>query len=756
MSRLTDVLLPCLPDPTLASPHAPMRPARAGNLIAVIALGLSALVPACAIPAMRSPAQFHQVPPAGATITPQGSTSPAAPLEPDLEPASAVPQNTPVATPAGDFHPMPGRIPVEGSPMLGPGDAPVTLVIFSDFECVPCAATAHLIQALHQRYPREVRVVYKHFALPAHVEGRKIAHLALTAHRLGKFWQAHELLFELQERLLTSGLTQGLPAIATRLELAPEDLRASLDDPLARAASEERIDHDTALGKSLYLQALPQMYLNGERIEGVPDIGNLEAMVERHLEQTRRLVEQGVRPHKLYEHVVAQNLRSPWEVAERTSPSPWVRLIPVLGHEPVAGDNKDYRVTVVVFANLPCNSCRLLHGVLDELTRQYPQGLRLVFKHNPPPFEFQPPMAHRILHAATRQEHFAPMFARLGAGPRRPGSPNLPSDLARAVGLDLARFQGDLDDPALLEALREDMDLASRLGPAGTPLVAVNGMLFLGTHAGGRIRTAVAEQLREAHRIQLQTGLRREALYGFMVQHNWEAARAIAAPAAAPAPEVAPEPPSVDATPASTPAVGGGPAEEEFPLVGEPTARIDTQWAASLAGPARTRGPEQARVTIVEIADFNCPLSRYGAQAIARVQERWPGAVRHIALSAPGPQDAVAQVAAQVAQAAAAYGAFWPAYAALYEAGAGAAGILDDLSAIDHLAQRLALEPALLREAMDAKDVQQALVRQADFARLLGITERPAYYIDGELVAGPLSPEYLEALIDSRLSGQAP
>ena len=53
-------------------------------------------------------------------------------------------------------------------PTLGPEDAPVTIIEYSDFQCPFCAKSEEVLTAIRKSYPSMVRLVYKHFPLSIH------------------------------------------------------------------------------------------------------------------------------------------------------------------------------------------------------------------------------------------------------------------------------------------------------------------------------------------------------------------------------------------------------------------------------------------------------------------------------------------------------------------------------------------------------------------------------------------------------------
>jgi len=78
----------------------------------------------------------------------------------------------------------------------GPADAPVTIIVFSDYQCLPCAFLAASLRQIRLTHPNDVRLIYLH-APQANFDKDKLAIQAVEAADLqGKFWEMHDLLFE--------------------------------------------------------------------------------------------------------------------------------------------------------------------------------------------------------------------------------------------------------------------------------------------------------------------------------------------------------------------------------------------------------------------------------------------------------------------------------------------------------------------------------------------------------------------------------
>ncbi|MCA9712260.1 MAG: thioredoxin domain-containing protein, partial [Myxococcales bacterium] len=91
-------------------------------------------------------------------------------------------------------------VPLGTSPRRGPDDAPVTIVIFGDFECPFCARGHAIMESLREHYGPQLRLVYKHTPLPFHSHAYVASRAAVAAQAQGKFWEFHDALYARQAR----------------------------------------------------------------------------------------------------------------------------------------------------------------------------------------------------------------------------------------------------------------------------------------------------------------------------------------------------------------------------------------------------------------------------------------------------------------------------------------------------------------------------------------------------------------------------
>jgi len=147
------------------------------------------------------------------------------------------------------------NINTEGSPVMGNKDAKYTLVEFSDFECPYCSKGNDFVKQVLKKFPKKVKVVFKHFPLPFHKNAKAASVASICAHKQGKFETFHNRLFENQTKLSEKDFI----ALATELKLNLDNFKKCLKDPAVSA----KVNQDLKDGQEIGVQGTPTMYLNG-------------------------------------------------------------------------------------------------------------------------------------------------------------------------------------------------------------------------------------------------------------------------------------------------------------------------------------------------------------------------------------------------------------------------------------------------------------------------------------------------------------
>ncbi|MDB4913416.1 MAG: Periplasmic thiol:disulfide interchange protein DsbA [Gemmatimonadetes bacterium] len=155
---------------------------------------------------------------------------------------------------------------------IGPREAPITLVEFSDFECPFCATLASTLATLQERHPNQIRIVYRHFPLPFHRAAMPAAIASECAGDDGRFAPFAALLFGEQRSLETVPLGDFARRAGVTSMPAFEACRKRLD-------VRERVLNDVAAATRLGLQATPTLILGQQMITGTATLPELEAWI---------------------------------------------------------------------------------------------------------------------------------------------------------------------------------------------------------------------------------------------------------------------------------------------------------------------------------------------------------------------------------------------------------------------------------------------------------------------------------------------
>jgi protein-disulfide isomerase len=173
------------------------------------------------------------------------------------------------------FAAPPVAIDLAEAPCLGPADAKVTAVVYSDFECPACALARPALAALTTG-SKPVRLCFKYFPLDSHPQSRQAAQAAEFARRQGRFWELHDQLFGAQDalsldRIVALGAGVGLDADLLRTAVASDQFL-------------ELVNLSKALGKAAGVTATPTVFLNGHPFTLPLDGPFLSWAIEDHLE----------------------------------------------------------------------------------------------------------------------------------------------------------------------------------------------------------------------------------------------------------------------------------------------------------------------------------------------------------------------------------------------------------------------------------------------------------------------------------------
>ncbi len=169
------------------------------------------------------------------------------------------------------------------APAMGPADAPVTIAIFSDFQCQYCKEEAKTLRSnLEKAYPTQARLVFKdlpieqihNWAKPAALIGRCIAR-----QNAGAFWQYHDWIFdqqaaikaeELQAKAIEFAGTKGMDTLQLTQCISGKLTAKEVEDSIAEA-------------RALQVASTPTLFVNGRRMVGSVGWDQLKQVIDHEV-----------------------------------------------------------------------------------------------------------------------------------------------------------------------------------------------------------------------------------------------------------------------------------------------------------------------------------------------------------------------------------------------------------------------------------------------------------------------------------------
>jgi protein-disulfide isomerase len=161
-----------------------------------------------------------------------------------------------------------------GRPEKGPKDAPVTMIVFSDYECPFCRRAETTVEQVLKAYDGKIRYVFRDYPLPFHAKARPAAVAANCAIPQGKFW-------EFNQKLFAGDLgPEGLKKIATEVGLDQKKF-----DACVAKNDQSSIEKDMADGSAVGVNGTPAFFINGRMLSGAQPFEAFKEVIDQELAQ---------------------------------------------------------------------------------------------------------------------------------------------------------------------------------------------------------------------------------------------------------------------------------------------------------------------------------------------------------------------------------------------------------------------------------------------------------------------------------------
>lgn len=163
------------------------------------------------------------------------------------------------------------------APSRGAATAPVTIEVWSDFQCPYCVRGAARMEELRAKYGDQVRFVFRNQPLPFHKKARLAAAAAMAAHEQGKFWEYHDTLFANQDALDR----EALESYAQKLGLDLVRFRKALDTK----AWDNYVEADVVEAQRRGIAGTPTFFINGKPVTGAQPLETFTQFVDAELKR---------------------------------------------------------------------------------------------------------------------------------------------------------------------------------------------------------------------------------------------------------------------------------------------------------------------------------------------------------------------------------------------------------------------------------------------------------------------------------------
>ena len=158
------------------------------------------------------------------------------------------------------------------APSIGSPGAPITMVLFADFDSPECARGAAIATTIRNVYADKVRLVFRQFPLSGNKDSHLAGEASLAAHAQGKFWRFYDVMFGNEH-------THDRAALARYAKEAGLDL-ARFIQALDRREFSPDVDADRDLGTKVNVSVLPALFVNGKPARFPYGVAELSEVVD--------------------------------------------------------------------------------------------------------------------------------------------------------------------------------------------------------------------------------------------------------------------------------------------------------------------------------------------------------------------------------------------------------------------------------------------------------------------------------------------
>ena len=590
-------------------------------------------------------------------------------------------------------------------PMWGSRTAPVTVVVFSDYQCPFCSRVETTLDQVKTTYGKDkVRFIWKNEPLPFHPNAKPAAEASAGVFALkgsDAFWLFHDTAFKNQQALSSESYEKW--ALASGVDMA------KFKAGMAAHTWADKVDKDHAAAKAAGVNGTPAFF-NGVNLSGAQPFDKFKAVIDQELAKAQAKIASGTPKDRVYVAMSQENKKNaPAAKGEDEEEgdkedTKTVFKVPV-GNSPIYG-NPNALVTIMEFSDFQCPYCKRVGDSMKKVKETYGDKVRVVWKDEPLPFHPRAIPAANLAREARAQKGGDKAWW-LAHDALFESQPKLDDadleSVGEKLGLDVAKVKDAIKNNKYKKEIEADADLADDLQASGTPHFFINGRRLVGAQPFEKFQKIIDEEIKKA---------------GDLVAKG---------------------------TPANK-------VYEELIKDGKGAPELEKKNVPLMPG-APSRGNPNAKVVIQEFSDFQCPYCQKAEDAVNEVMKNYGDKVKFVWRNLPLPMHSDAPLAAQASLEAFKQkgpDAFWKMHDKLYGAQKTPDGLKRE--ALDKYAKEMDLNMDKWKTALDTQSHKAEVDADAKAGGDAGITGTPAFVINGYYISGAQPYPKFRKLIEKALS----
>src|SRR4051812_30085272 len=147
-----------------------------------------------------------------------------------------------------------------------------------------------------EKYPKDVRIAFRHQPLPFHNHAMEAAEASMAANAQGKFFQMHDKLFANQQKLERADLD----GYAKEIGLDMAKYKADMDGHKYK----DQIDADSKHGTAVGASGTPTLFINGRQLVGAQPFSAFQPIIDEEIKKADKLLGSGVKMDKAYQKIL--------------------------------------------------------------------------------------------------------------------------------------------------------------------------------------------------------------------------------------------------------------------------------------------------------------------------------------------------------------------------------------------------------------------------------------------------------------------